>query len=667
MRKCRSSAFLCFSLIVLFAGCGGGGGSSQAPAPTSIPAAKKSYTFMVYMIGSNLESKNGAASADGDEMVAAPSSDNVNVVMTTGGANTAGWTTVKRIAIKNKTLEQISDLGDLDMANPTVLKEFVVWAQTTYPADHFTLVLWDHGGGTLGFGSDENHGGSVMSINQIRQALSDAVAATGKTFDIIGFDACLMGSVEVAYNVAPYAKYLVASEETEPAHGWDYTAILSAIVGNPTIDGATLGRAICDSYKAQANQVGASVRAAGKEYNGEQTITLSLVDLSKVGAVASALGALGTKGTNDFTATGINAWYPVASGRSKSEEYGASKATETFFDMVDIKDFASNLQPVYPTEAAALSSAVDQAVVYKVAGAQKPHANGMSVFMPNTSLRASTALSQKQMDTYSTLNFPAEYRNMVKKYVDTSKTDKTAPTFANLAASGTTMSATVVGSDVKDVYALITQTAPAGDSITFLGLDLATMGSGGGVSYDFTGMWVTLNGQYVSPFVMEASGTIYLLDIPILLNGSIADLLALFDSSTQEFLILGAWPGGSNEMAEKALLPIASTDQITPQFFSYNLATGDYSLLSGASFVVGGSLTLGATALPDGLYDLMFFGVDYAQNAGASGIVTYTISTPSPGSPAVQIKSTARPLAASVGGNTGIPDKGKILEMIRNR
>lgn len=44
-------------------------------------------------------------------------------------------------------------------------------------------------------------------------------------FAFIGFDACLMATVETANMLVPHADYMFASEETEPGYGWDYTEI----------------------------------------------------------------------------------------------------------------------------------------------------------------------------------------------------------------------------------------------------------------------------------------------------------------------------------------------------------------------------------------------------------------------------------------------------------
>ena len=49
------------------------------------------------------------------------------------------------------------------------------------------------------------------------------ICVLGRKLDLLGFDTCLMSAYEVALQLAPYAEKLLASEETEPGHGWQYT------------------------------------------------------------------------------------------------------------------------------------------------------------------------------------------------------------------------------------------------------------------------------------------------------------------------------------------------------------------------------------------------------------------------------------------------------------
>ena len=66
--------------------------------------------------------------------------------------------------------------------------------------------------------------------------------ATGiDAFELVGFDACLMGQLEVMSGIAPHAKYAVGSEETEPSLGWSYAGFLTALTENTAMTGRRAG------------------------------------------------------------------------------------------------------------------------------------------------------------------------------------------------------------------------------------------------------------------------------------------------------------------------------------------------------------------------------------------------------------------------------------------
>lgn len=610
-------------VLLLSVGCGGGGGDSS-PSNTTTTAIPK-YTVMVYIVGSDLESGGNAGSSDLAEMMQVGSNDNLKVVVETGGANKDGWRTVQRHLINNGNITTISDIGNLSMGDPATLQDFITWAVANYPADKYALVLWDHGGGTTGFGWDENHllsNGQKdnLTIPELRQALQNAYNTTSKTFDVIGYDACLMATVEVAHTMSPFGKYLVASEELEPGHGWNYTPILQAITNNPSIDGAALGKVIADGYKAQATDWANAAKAQGQAYNADKEITLSVIDLSKIPTLITPLDAFANSINGNLQSIGKSAWIPVSDGRSKSEEYGSNKAKGQFTDMVDLKDLANNTSSSYPTETNNLISALNQAVVYKVNGTAKPNANGLSIYLPYNTL--STPDITSNITSYNNIDFSPSYKSMVSEYVAVAQTDTTGPTFVNETVIGSTYSANVQGSDIADVYAIITQSDPAAGTVTIIGMDSVSADSNGLVSYPWTGQWLTLNGNVVSSFTVSTEGTLELLDIPALLNGQTVDILVALDTSSGQYEILGAWPGITNGMAAKEMLPIGPTDSIIPLFTSINVSTGAETSIQGTAFTVGASLQLGIGPLPSGNYELAFLAVDLAQNTGFSTFVT---------------------------------------------
>jgi len=247
---------------------------------------EKNWTVMVYIIGSNLEREvrqrggsvtKGYASKDILEMLAGthpPQTNEVNVVISTGGAARAGWKTIKRALIRDGQHYVLEDLGAQNMANPQALSDFVIWATTEFPAQHYALILWNHGGGTQGFGQDNSSAGSpeMMSFTQLHQAYQTIREQIGNPLDIVVYDACLMASIEVAEITATVANAMAASAELEPGHGIDYAHLLSHVGQSPPADGIDFGKVVKTGYIQHTKDEGTF---------GTSQITYSVFDLTQ--------------------------------------------------------------------------------------------------------------------------------------------------------------------------------------------------------------------------------------------------------------------------------------------------------------------------------------------------------------------------------------------------
>lgn len=245
------------------------------------PTGGDSVTVMVYMCGTDLESKYGMATNDLIEMTKAKLSDNVNVIVYTGGAKAWKNSIVSAFTnqiyqIKDGKLRKLADdNGQPSMTDPNTLVRFIEYCKQNFPANRNQLIFWDHGGGSVtGYGYDENNSNTgSMNLSKIKSA----IAATNIKYDFIGFDACLMATTENALALSDYADYLIASEETEPGTGWYYTNWLTDLSNNTAISTLDLGKRIIDDFIDESN----------KSARGQST-TLSLVDLAELKATMPA-------------------------------------------------------------------------------------------------------------------------------------------------------------------------------------------------------------------------------------------------------------------------------------------------------------------------------------------------------------------------------------------
>lgn len=216
------------------------------------------WTVMVYLAGDN--DLEGAGIQDINEMEAVGSSDEVNVLVQFDrvaghNASNGNWTETRRGQIIQDTTSRIissplHSVGEVNMGDPAALTDFVQWGISTHPAKHYMVVLWDHGNGINGVCYDQTSSHDRLTIREVGQALADV----GHSIDLVGFDACLMGLVEQAYEIADVSNIMVASEQLEPRGGWRYDRLLGDLVAGPTQSAASLASSIVSHYSRTGGQ-----------------------------------------------------------------------------------------------------------------------------------------------------------------------------------------------------------------------------------------------------------------------------------------------------------------------------------------------------------------------------------------------------------------------------
>ena len=201
---------------------------------------KDVVTIMVFMCGSDLESKNAMGVYDLVEMANADFSDNVNLLVYTGGSKTwhtdsisARYNQIYRVIGDGKIQCLVENAGTGAMVDPDTLTSFIEYGVENFEANRYALIFWDHGGGTVsGYGYDEKYpNAGSMSLSQIDKALTNADVE----FDFVGFDCCLMATTETALMLSEHADYMIGSEESEPGIGWYYTDWLTKLSKNTSM------------------------------------------------------------------------------------------------------------------------------------------------------------------------------------------------------------------------------------------------------------------------------------------------------------------------------------------------------------------------------------------------------------------------------------------------
>ena len=375
----KLSTLILTALIVLsVCACGSSGGESGSTSG----AGTGTMTLLIYMIGSDLESMNGCASMDIREMVEADPGKHVRVILETGGSNK--WLNygisgekLQRWEVTGNGLTLVEENENARMSDADTLSDFLKWGNERYPAERMGVILWNHGGGSaLGYGQDELYPEGMLSLPGIREAFQKA----GCHYDFIGFDACLMSTVETGCVLSEYADYMIASEEIEPGDGWFYTEWLKKLEKTPALPTEELGKVITESYISQSDR------------NPYDSYTLAMLRLDRMPEFMKKLTAYFEKSETEIREGGYTAF---AQARVSSTSFGFGQ-----YEQIDVGDYLAKADP---EGTSGLAEALRECVVCFETNLE--NTSGLAMYYPYRNL----SLYTKMMRDMSEIGYPGHY------------------------------------------------------------------------------------------------------------------------------------------------------------------------------------------------------------------------------------------------------------------
>jgi hypothetical protein len=389
--------------------------AAQEPTTANSPT-KAAWTVLVFLNADNNLEPFGVR--DFKEMARIGSTDKINIIVQMDrnpgfSATNPDWDNTLRFRITKDMVPSpqnaIADMGELNMGDGKTLEEFVRWGVATYPAERYMLIIWDHGDGwrflntvklnvspeaqnivsafrTLAVRQskeksteragetsrsallpsdrgveaivrassvDDTSGGDKLYNRETADALRAALGGT--KLDVLGFDACLMGTVETAYAFRNVANVMVGSEELEPGDGWNYEDWLGKLVQNPEMDGKALGTLLVESYERHYS-------------NLDTETTLAALDLTQIEALASSVTATAhaLKSALDTELAGVQA------ARGSCKTYAPGYGIHNIDLECLMKAIKSNVQNASVSQASdATSVALKNVVMKSYAGADR--------------------------------------------------------------------------------------------------------------------------------------------------------------------------------------------------------------------------------------------------------------------------------------------------------
>lgn len=617
------------------------GGSSDVG--TATPTGEKgTWAIYWYCCGSDLESESSAATADISEMLDAKVGDNVKVVIQTGGAsdwnnNVIDASKIQRYEYANDKLNLVDQEAQADMGDPATLESFLSYCKKNYPADHTMVVFWDHGGGSVsGVCFDENYDYDSLTLDELDQALG-ATSTDGSKYDVIGMDTCLMATLDNANIMSKYADYLVASEEVEPGNGWDYRGLLNKLGANPGMSAEELSRTICDTFATGCEQSGTS-----------NTMTLSVTDLSKVGALVSAVDSMGKEA---LTGAAKDARVVGQFGRSAraAVNFGGNNAKSGYSDMVDLGDLMKNAGSLVPDTDQGVIDALDEAVIYQVRGEYREEASGLSAYYSYDG-------STKSLAEYMRVAASPTYANFIRyslgeditSDVESSTGVQTSPIQGFSEAPGITLSndghlemdidPSALDSVASVSFNLI-YLDQANNEMVILGNDddLDADWDAGVFKDNFRGVWGSMNGYLAYMELAEEGDGYNLYSVPILLNGSETEMMVVYDFDKEAYSIVGVTDGidQNTGMSDRTSTPLKQGDSVVLLTYAADSEGDNVTTYESDPISYTGPDQFEEVELYDGTYAYQFVvtdttgketDTDYAFIDYVNGETTYSLS-----------------------------------------
>jgi hypothetical protein len=538
-----------------------------------------SWTIMVYMIGSDLESSYnfydndlyGHASTDLEEMMRGHTSDNIHVVIETGGTKNWRLDNIspginQRWKINKENMELLQTLERKNMSDQETLYDFTTWAIDSYPSDNYALILWNHGGGSLyGFGLDEYFPKDSLTLDEIDNVLERVTHEQTMLFEVIGFDACLMATLETAAILEPYANYLIASEETEPDSGWDYERILTHLGDGEAYNGKSFGELVVSGF------FDASI-----DQNQDGLLTLSVIDLKFIPTVIQRMNRLfdSVIETNQFNL--------LSKTIPQVKAFGGNTQLTGYTDHYDIENFAERTLEFLPSESNRLLAAIDDAVIYKANGYLTTDAGGLSFYLPFYDLEKNRNLA----DLYSLVSFSESYFSFVNQFITYRLSNTVSSTMIPYTLHKETRPYQIQIADgfehlVSDIYLGVSvfETRNDGEYRLNLGYDAWIYESfESGLYEESFGYWPTIGDIYL-PISVVYNGNDYIeYETPVLLNNEPIMLISAWLYDEERYIIFGGRPIITDEgLTDRNTIEFEDGDQIDILYSYYNKSTDQWT------------------------------------------------------------------------------------------
>ena len=582
-----------------------------------------------YLCGSDLESLDGSATDDLAEMMEVTLPNNVTVVIETGGAyewmnDFVDPSVNQRYVYQNGDIKLVDETEKANMGDAKTFDNFLEYCETNYPADHKMLLFWNHGGGSVeGVSFDENYDFDALTLPEIQSTLERVYPKKTKEFELVGFDTCLMSTLDTANTFQDYASYMVASQELEPGNGWDYSAWLKVFENDGAKNGEQIGKVICDTYIEGC-----------KTYMTEDEITLSVLDLSNIDQLNNAFHEMGEEILNQAESK-PSIYSNFARSAAKAENYGGNTEVDGYSNMVDLGSLVKNAEDLLPETSDKILKTLSEVVIYKVNGEYRQNSSGLSVYYSfngdlNEITRFGEITSNEEYVRFIEQSVAGESMEVFQNSDETDALEEveipveiTEDNYARITLDETMLDA------VKSVFFNLAYMDEEEDLMIFLGRDndLYMDWETGVFEDNFRGVWGSIDGALCYMEITQEEENYKLYSVPVYINNDECVLRVSYDYRKDVYTILGARKVSEQEagMGDKNMIVLKPGDQVKPILYGVDLSdeTEETYELELDTITVSKSTQFEEMKLENGSFAFMFEVVDLSNQSHDSEIVLF--------------------------------------------
>ncbi len=283
--------------------------------------------------------------------------------------------------------------GEMNMGLSTTLSSFVIWARTNYPAQHYALLISDHGDGLGGIASDywnDKNEIDQISVKELGEALSQATSNGSNKLDVVFADACYMGMIEVEYQIRKFADYYVASQEMLSLPN-------DVLLPHPHANYIADVTELTTPQELSVNIVAAYSGVMDQIIQPEKGYTISAVDLTKIDPLIASVKSLSSALQTQMTVPAYA--IQIDTAREAAQKFSRSD----YVDLTDVALEIKNRIPDFNVQAAS-QAVIDSVNAYVIpngnkvekgntpetfSNLDKNRVHGVSIFFPSTDFRYS--------------------------------------------------------------------------------------------------------------------------------------------------------------------------------------------------------------------------------------------------------------------------------------